>query len=266
MAIAHINIGDLSVSRFILGGNPFSGFSHQGSGRDLEMIRYFTAERVQQTFRDAEKLGINIFLGRGDQYIVRMLREYHYNGGTLQWIGQTCPEMKSIRRSIEDIIAGGAQACFIHGGQMDFLYANNQLDEVPLAIDMIKEAGLKAGVAGHNPQVHQWAEKNLDVDFYMCSYYNSSHRDEQAEHISGMPEWFKPEDRDIMVQVIRTLRKPVIHYKILAAGRNNPAEAFNYTAQHLRENDAVCVGIYTNGKPDMIEEDIRLFEESLRSE
>ncbi|MBN1290522.1 MAG: hypothetical protein JXB48_01695 [Candidatus Latescibacteria bacterium] len=263
MALSSIQIGNLQVSRFILGGNPFSGFSHQGSDRDQEMIRYYTAERIQQTFRHAEDMGINTFLGRGDQHIIRMLREYRDNGGTLQWIGQTCPEMKNIRRSIEDIITGGAQACFIHGGQMDFLLSNKELDEVPLAINMIKEAGLKAGVAGHNPQVHQWAEKNLDVDFYMCSYYNSSHRDEHAEHISGMPEWFKPEDRDIMVNIIRTLHKPVIHYKIMAAGRNDPAEAFRFTAHHLRANDAVCVGIYSNDKPDMIGENIRLFEECL---
>ena len=265
MALDTIKLGNISVSRLILGSNPFSGFSHQGDDRDLEMIRYYTAEHILQVFTQAEKLGIATFIGRGDQHIIRMLMEHQNSGGALHWIAQTCPEMKNIRRSVEDIIKGGAKGCYIHGGVMDFQLANNGLDEVPLAINMIKEAGLAAGVAGHDPRVFEWAENNLDVDFYMCSYYNASHRDESAELKSGMPEWFNPKDRDIMVNLIQRLTKPVIHYKILAAGRNNPKEAFNFTAGFLRENDAVCIGIYNNGKKDMLEEDVQLFEESLKS-
>ena len=263
MALDTVRLGNVTVSRLILGGNPFSGFSHQGEDRDLEMIRYYKSERIQQVFSQAEKFGITTFIGRGDQHIIRMLMEHHDSGGALQWIAQTCPEMKTIMRSVEDIIKGGAKGCYIHGGVMDFLLANNELDEVPSAINMIKEAGLPAGVAGHDPQVFEWAENNLDVDFYMCSYYNASHRDESAELKSGKPEWFNPKDRDIMVNLIQRLTKPVIHYKILAAGRNDPKEALKFTAGYLRNSDAVCIGIYNNDKPDMLEEDVRLFEESL---
>jgi hypothetical protein len=49
-----------------------------------------------------------------------------------------------------------------------------------------------------------------------------------------------------------------IHYKVLAGGRSDPAEAFAFVAKHLRPQDAVAVGVYTNGKPDLIEENIRL--------
>ena len=41
-----IRIGSLTVGRFILGSNPFSGFSHQGSRRDSEMTHYFTTARI----------------------------------------------------------------------------------------------------------------------------------------------------------------------------------------------------------------------------
>jgi len=263
MALTTIKLGTIPVTRFILGCNPFSGFSHQGEDRDHEMVRYYTVDRIKRVFREAEELGINTVIGRGDQHIIRTLLEYRENGGIIQWVAQTCPEMKNIKRSVEDIIKGGAVGCFVHGGYMDFLLTNNRLDEVPPAIAMIREAGLAAGIAGHDPRVFEWAEKNLDLNFYMCSYYNSSHRDENAEHISGRPEWFLPEDRDIMTQLIQGLKKPVIHYKIMAAGRNDPREAFYYTARHLRESDAVCVGIYTKGKPAMLKENVRLFEESL---
>jgi len=130
---------------------------------------------------------------------------------------------------------------------------------------MIREAGMLAGIAGHDPEVFRWAEKNLDVDYYLCSYYNSMHRDERAEHVSGMPEWFHEDDRRIMTELVQTLSKPVIHYKIMAAGRNDPAEAFAFAAKNMRPSDAVCVGVYTEHNPGMLSEDVGLFERSVAS-
>ena len=183
-----ILLGNVPISKLIIGGNPFSGFSHQGRERDLEMKRYYTVERIKQTLRMAEELGVNTHLGRADHHVMRMLLEYWDEGGTIQWIAQTCPEIGSIQRGVQNAINGGAKACFIHGGEMDFRLAQNKLDEVPEAIAKIKEAGMPAGIAGHNPRVFEWAERTLDLDFYMCSYYNSAHRDERAEHVSGTPE------------------------------------------------------------------------------
>ncbi|MCE5250321.1 hypothetical protein LLG96_08885 [bacterium] len=265
MSLETVTIGTLSISRFILGSNPFSGFSHQGTDRDTAMLRHYTVDHIKHVFSQAQKLGITTVIGRGDQHFIRTLLEFRNEGGSLKWVAQTCPEMKSIERSVDDIVRGGAEACFVHGGYMDNLLANKKLDEVPPAIEKIRSAGLQAGIAGHNPAVFEWAEKNLDVDFYMCSYYNSAHRDEHAEHISGMPEWFLPEDRDAMVGLIVRLGRPVIHYKVMAAGRNDPPEALRFVARHLRKNDAVCVGVFTGDKPDMLAEDVRLFEESLKA-
>ncbi|NLE99651.1 MAG: hypothetical protein GX601_01595 [Anaerolineales bacterium] len=258
-----VNIGELSVSRLIIGGNPFSGFSHQGSARDMEMRHYYTTERIKQTLSEAQALGINTHISRADHHVMRVLLEFWDEGGALQWFAQTCPEIGTPERGIQNAINGGASACYIHGGYMDFLYAQNRLDEVPPCIDMIRAAGMPAGIAGHNPHVFEWAERTLDLDFYMCSYYNSAHRDERAEHVSGTPEWFQPEDRDEMVSVIRDLSRPVIHYKVLAAGRTPPAEAFAFVAQHLRPQDAVCVGVFTKDRPGMLAEDIRLLTEAL---
>jgi len=66
-----------------------------------------------------------------------------------------------------------------------------------------------------------------------------------------------------MAELIQTLSKPAIHYKVLAAGRNDPAEAFKYVARKMRPVDAVCVGIYTADKPDMLAEDVELLERAL---
>ena len=262
MAIGTIRIGPLSVSRLILGGNPFSGVSHRGGDKNLEMRHYYTAARIKESLRQAEELEINTFIGRADAHIVRLLLEYWDEGGTLQWIAQTCPEFDS-ERGIANAVNGGAKACYLHGGMMDFLVANKKLTELPAVIAAIRKAGIPAGIAGHNPKVFTWAEENLDVDFYMCSYYNAAHRDKQAELASGQPEWFKDEDRDVMVRVIKDLRKPVIHYKVMAAGRNDPQEALAFVACHLRSQDAVCVGVYTKDDPQMLAEDLQLLEKNL---
>lgn len=158
-----VKIGHLSVSRLIIGGNPFSGFSHQSREKDIEMKRYYTTSRIKDTLRRAEELGINTFIGRADHHIIRVLLEYWDEGGTIQWIAQTCPEFGSISRGIENAISGGAKACYIHGGQMDFLLAHNKLKEAPAGIGRIREAEMPAGIAGHNPKVFEWAEKHLNA-------------------------------------------------------------------------------------------------------
>ena len=263
MPIDPITIGNLSVSRFILGSNPFSGFSHQGIDADERMMHYFTTDRIKATLREAESLGINTLVACADHHIMRVLTEYWDEGGAIQWFAQTCPELGTIERGIQNAVRGGAKGCYIHGGVMDYLLAQKRMQEVPPAIAMIRSAGMPAGIAGHNPEVFHWADEHLDVDFYMCCYYNASSRDENAEHVSGRPEWFLEEDRRVMVETIATLSRPAIHYKVLAAGRNDPSDAFRFVSQHLRPNDAVCVGVYAEHSPRMLAADVALFTQTL---
>jgi hypothetical protein len=263
MALGTIKIGNLTVSKLIIGGNPFSGFSHQTPAKNDQMRHWYTTARIKETLARAERAGINTHLARADHHVMRYLMEYWDEGGRIQWFGQTCPEVGTISRGIDNALAGGAAACYVHGGVMDNLLANNQLDEVPAAIEKIRQAGLPAGVAGHDPRVFEWAEKNINVDFYMCSYYNSARRNAAAELRSGMAEWFDPRDREAMVRTIRGLSRPAIHYKVLAAGRNDPREALRFAARHLRPQDAVCVGVFLKDFPNSIEDDLRLLEEAL---
>ena len=259
----YVNFGNLKVSRFILGSNPFSGFSHQSPETDLSMKRYFTAARIKQTLHAAAALGINTLIGRSDAHVMRLLLEYWDEGGTLQWFAQTCPELGGPEVSIARAASGGAHGCYIHGGVMDFLLAQQRLDEVPALIDQIRQKGMLAGIAGHNPGVFEWAAAHLDIDFSLCCYYNPTRRDERAEHVSGMAESYREKDRQAMTAQIAGLRWPVVHYKILAAGRNNPAEAFDFAARQLRDNDAVCVGVGPADALAMLRQDVELLDKSL---
>lgn len=258
-----VNLGSLTVSRFILGSNPFSGFSHLSPEMDQVMRRYFTTSRIKGLLSEAEVLGVNTIIARTDIHVMRFLLEYWDEGGSLQWFAQTCPEIGDHPTCVSRAVKGGAKACHIHGGVMDFLYAQDRLDEIPPVIRMIRDHGLLAGIAAHNPKVIEWADNNLDVDYFMCSYYNSARRDERAEHVSGMEEWFVEEDRLAMTSLITKLSRPAIHYKVLAAGRNDPAEAFDIVAKTMRPGDMVCVGVFQRDLPQMLSQDIDLLHASL---
>ena len=264
MPLGTVKIGDLAVSRMIIGGNPFSGFSHQSPERDDQMRHYYTVARIKETLQRAEMLGINTHISRADHFVMRYLMEYWDEGGTIQWFAQTCPELGPIDRGIDNAVRGGAKACYVHGGVMDNLLATGKLDQAPPAIARIRAAGLAAGVAGHNVKVFEWAEKNLDCDFYMCSYYNPTMRDKCPEHPAGAVEVFDPADRDRMAETIRGLSRPAIHYKVLAAGRNDPREALRFVARHMRPQDAVCLGFFTKEFPTSIEDDLRMLKQALK--
>jgi hypothetical protein len=263
MALGSVKLGNLAVSRFILGGNPQSGFSHISEQKDQEMMDYFRADAIKALYRQAEQLGVTTHIGRADHHIMRVLREYWAEGGKINWIAQTCPELGTPERGAINGIRNRAKAVFIHGGQTDHAFLNQKMRDLQPVINMIRDAALPAGMAAHNPKALEYAEEHLDCDFYMCCYYNPQPRDKSAEHQRGSREWFDDRDRDIMTDLIRHLSRPAIHYKIMACGRNEPRAAIRYAASKMRPDDAVCVGIYPKDNQNMLADDVRMLEETL---
>jgi len=258
-------IGDLRLSRLLLGSNPFSGFSHQGIERDERMVHHYSAARIKQALFEAERLGITGLVARTDFHVMRMLLEYRDEGGRLAWLAQTCPEVGDAETCVRRAARGGAVACHIHGGVMDHLVSQGRAGEVAVTIALIRSLGMKAGIAGHVPAVFEWAEKHLDVDYYMCCYYNPTPRTDDPEHVHGAVEEYREADRRAMTDLIQTLSRPVIHYKVLAAGRNDPEQAFAYCGARMRPQDLACIGVFTGDDPRMLETDVRLFETHARA-
>ncbi len=83
-----VQIGNVQVSGLCIGGNPFSGFSHQNSERNKEMTDYYTPECIKETLRKAENAGINTFFGRTDDHILGIVEDYWNEGGKIQWFAQ----------------------------------------------------------------------------------------------------------------------------------------------------------------------------------
>ncbi|MGQ9730684.1 MAG: hypothetical protein ACUVX8_05355, partial [Candidatus Zipacnadales bacterium] len=241
--------GGVTVSRLIVGGNPFSGNSHWSVERSREMRDYYTVERIKATLRQCEREGITTLLARADNHIMRMLVEYWNEGGTVQFIAQSCPEHASVTGNIDAVAALGGRMCYLHGGHADRLVRTGELDFIRQVIEHGKSKGLVMGVGGHRPETHEvLVEAGVGAEFHCCSFYNLTDRYEE----------YVAEDRERMIATIRQLPVPVIGYKIMAAGRNDPEEAFAYAFANLRPNDAVCVGVFPKYQPDEVAQDAAL--------
>ena len=258
MQVPTIRLSGLVVSRLIIGGNPFSGFSHQSRARSAEMVAWYTDERIMETLFQAESLGLNACLCRGDEHITRVLKRYWAEGGIMRWIAQTDSHAETAVLGARYCLEHGASVCYLHGGLADHYIAQERYDELRAFAGAVKAAGIPVGIAGHMPAAFIWAEQNLNLDFYMVSYYNPSPRQDVPHHDPEVAERYAEEDREERVALIQRLSRPVIHYKVLAAGRNDPAEALAYAARHMRPADAVCLGIYTHDNPNMLAEDLEL--------
>ncbi len=261
MSLSKVRIGGVEVTRLAIGGNPFSGFSHQGGRRDREMRRYYTAARIKEALAKAEAAGINTFFGRVDNHVMRLLEEYWDEGGAIQWFGQTASERPDFLRNINTAADRGARGCYLHGGQTDYFWHNDEKDNFARAVDEIRRRGMAAGIAGHNVEPHAWIRDHLDPDFQMCSYYDPAVRAESPDHVPSDAEKFDPSHRDAMAELIGTIRCPVAHYKVLAAGRHDPREAFEYVAGAIRPQDVVVVGFFLGDDPELIGKTVALFEQ-----
>ncbi|MFB3891865.1 MAG: hypothetical protein ACE15C_07560 [Phycisphaerae bacterium] len=260
MGLDKVRIGAVEVTRLAIGGNPFSGFSHQGSQRDRAMRKYYTVGRIKEALHKAEAAGINTFFGRTDNHVVRMLEEYWDEGGKIQWIAQTASEVEDFIRSI-NVAGGAAKGCYLHGGQSDVYFRNQQWDNFRKALARMRELKLAAGFAAHRPEVHEWIRDNTDPDFQLTCYYDPSPRIDKPDHVPTDSEKFDDAHRDRVARMIGTLKASAVHYKVLAAGRKRPEDAFAYVANVIRPRDVVLVGFYLGDDPDMIAKTVKLFEQ-----
>jgi len=255
MTLPTIRLGSSEVTRLIVGGNPFSGFSHQSAAKSKEMVDYYTMDRILEVLRNCQRAGVNAFLGRGDNFITRVLNEHRNGGGELQWIAQTASECADVRANIRMMAAGSPIAIYHHGSCTDQLFPQGRMGEVLDHVKYVQDLGFPAGVGTHNPTVIEWIEQaGWDLDFYLLSFYNLSGK-------GG--EIYLPEDREAACRTIRSVDKPVLAIKVLAAGRNDPGEAISYAFDHIKSQDAIVVGFYPKHQPRQVFETAALVKEAL---
>jgi len=236
-------IGNLTISRVFTGGNLISGFAH---ARDLIYVssllrKYFTDDKVMETFEICEEVGINTAILRLDEHCIRIMNKYWNNrGGKLQWIAQVKMTTSDPTGEAKKAIDNGASAVYVHGGVADRYVANERADLLGKAVDFIKQNGVVAGVGGHSVEVPMACEKEgLNADFYMKTLHSHKYwsADRQPEHDNI---WSKTPEQTI--EFMKKVDKPWIAYKVMAAGAIHPREAFRFAYENGA--DFICAGMF----------------------
>lgn len=242
-----IRLGDVEVSRLILGSNPFFGFAHRG-GTDIgrQMKEYYTEERVMAVMDAAAERGVTaVWTPCYDRWI-RLWNRYREAGGKLKtWIGQPDDRPAQMKDAITACAENGGKAVCIQGVRVDEQVRARRFDVLHEWLEHIKSLGLPAGIATHRPETHLLAEEHgLPTDFYhQCLY---------------QPENYGDTCRDQALATIAKLEKPVVAYKVLAAGRLEPGVAFPHVFERLMPKDGICVGVFPKDDAGQIEENAAL--------
>jgi hypothetical protein len=236
-------IGDLKISRMISGGNLISGYAH---ARDLVYVsrlmrEYNTVERVLDTLELCERNGINTLLSDPFERPRTILNRYwKERGGKIQWIVDSRPDPKDVKPKIKMAIDAGASAIYVNGGWAERLVRQGQVDAIAKMVDFIKENGLPAGVGGHLLDVPVACEKEgVDADFYVKTLHSRKYWSSTAEREHDNIWCRKPDET---IAFMKSVTKPWIAYKTLAAGAVNPTVGFKYALQGGA--DILCVGMF----------------------
>jgi hypothetical protein len=250
-------IGNIKISRLICGGNLINGFAH---ARDLIYVssllrHYFTDEKIMETWEQCEENGINTMIStvhsphaNGNDPTIRVINKYHNErGGKIQWMAQCFPQTYDLTGKVKIAIDNGAVGAFIQGEVGDKWVKYGRLDLIAKIIEFIKDNGLIAGVACHDLAVPMALEKEgVNVDFYMKTlhhdkYFSAPSKEQRPE--TGLPDnncmWCTTPEKTI--EFMKSVAKPWIAYKVLAAGAIHPRDGFKYAFESGA--DFACVGM-----------------------
>jgi hypothetical protein len=256
VSLSYIHLGHLEVSRLIAGGNPISGFSHQNAERSQKMREYFTVERIKEHWRMCEAHGINALIARADAFVMRVLAEYWREGGRIRWIAQTAPEYRDPFANIHQAYHAGASAVFLHGGEIDRLFAQREIEEIRRRIACIRSLGVPVGMAAHEPRNHLEAQAlDFPLDFHMVCLYNLTGYQGRREEPIG--EEFDFADRAKALDTLQKLNRPCIAYKVMGAGRLKMPMALEDVGQALRPKDGILIGMFPPDRPNIVAENVQ---------
>jgi len=231
-------IGNVTLSRMILGGNLIGGWAH---ARDLiyasKLVKaYHHRGKIFETFDLAEACGVNAVLT--NPLLCDVINDYWRNGGKIQFISD-CGG-KDVLQMIQKSIDRGACSCYIQGGVADRLVEQGQFDLMAKGLELIRGNGLPAGIGGHKLEtIRACVEKGLRPDYWMKTLHRTDYWSArlQPEHDNI---WC--DDPEATAAYMRNLPEPWIAFKILAAGALEPKVGFRHAFESGA--DFICVGMY----------------------
>lgn len=245
-------IKDINIGRLICGGNLISGFAHS---RDLIYVsnflkKYFTTEKVIETFKLCEASGINT-TGIGTGELERSILQKHWKqGGKIQWLAPIYPDEKDYKAIIDLAVDNGAMGTMLIGNLGDQWAREGKFELINNVVEYAKSKGVISGVAGHELVTFQGLEEQkINADFYMKTLHDTSYwswRDDEPKEKMIIDNYEidnywarKPQET---VEFMDSLSKPWIAFKVLAAGAFHPKQGFKFAFENGA--DFACVGMF----------------------
>jgi len=225
-------IGEMKVSRLILGGNLLTHYTHS---RDLKYVysltaHYNTEAKILETLALAEAHGINTLSMHNPPGPMNILKRYRREGGKIQWI--ICPtaeldeKMEGYTKQVKELVDEGCEAIYLWGVRGD--QHVSKMDLVKKAVEIAKGMGVPSGVGCHNTQVVVECEKNkIPADFYIKTFHHHDYPSAKLNHDSMWCQ--NPEET---AKVMSMVEKPWIAFKVMAAGAIPPKNAFKYAFEN----------------------------------
>lgn len=234
-------IGDLDLSRLIMGGNLIGGWAHS---RDLIYVSklvkaYHSDERVMMTLQLAEKCGVNSIITNPS--LGRIINKYwHETGGKMKFISD-CGYGGNFIAGIEKSEEVGASAMYCQGELADRMVKEGDFETMAKGLELIRSYGKPAGIGAHRIEtIKGCVEKGLKPDFWVKTLHHHNYwsAHPQADWHDNM-YCFKPQET---IDFMNTLEEPWIAFKVLAAGSITPEDGFRYAFE--QGADFICVGMY----------------------
>lgn len=217
----------------------------------------------------AEQAGINLF------YLTNVLDKYRKIYGTKNqtWINVD-PRKEDINGQINRAIDRGVDYIFIMGAAVDNLVLDGNFDLIAKSLDHIKRQGIPAGLGAHSVEaLYACEEAGIDADFY----YKTMHHD---QYWSAHPrknriplQWRQfsqnhDEFNDNMwclfpektIEFVQKTTKPVIGFKVLAAGAIRPEVGFQWAFDNGA--DFIDVGMFDFQVVANVNQTIRSYEKA----
>ncbi|MDF1515488.1 MAG: hypothetical protein P1S60_16890 [Anaerolineae bacterium] len=238
-------VGQVSVSRMIIGTNWFLGYTHSTAGQSRAVQRIVT-------HRDAIADIIETFLNEGVDTIMcphtttcmyDAIQEAEQRTGKRLVIietpsfptNQRTPfdgfDLGEVERILDEEVKKGVSISMPHTSTTDVMVdkCTREVRQMDAICTLIRQRGMEPGLSTHIPETVIFAdETGLDVETYIQPY--------------NALGFLMQIEVDWVARLIQKAKKPVMTIKTMAAGQIRPFQAMTFVWNTIRDMDMVTVG------------------------
>ncbi len=238
-------IGDVTLSRLLMGGNLIGGWAHS---RDLmyasQLFKsYNTEAKIFQTLELGQACGVNTIQIDPQCWDPIVKYNQHRDDKIQTMVCVSLLEDRAkMKEEIQQHVDRGATLLYSHGGTTDaHMMRGGKMEVIGQMLDLVKAQGIPAGVGGHSLNMVKACEQNkLDPDYYVKTFHDDIYWSATPEEGRKEYDWMRrtSDDHDAnndsmwcnnpeeTAAFMETVDKPWVAFKVMAAGAITPHRAF----------------------------------------